>query len=115
MTDEPERTKKRLVAGVGLIIGLVALATAFLSPNIAEAIDPPTPPVEVVAVDLASRIFDAAKAKATGKEYHPASAAQKLPSRFIYPVVVGLGMLAATLGVAAFIRSEDRTMAGGGI
>lgn len=117
MSDEakPKRTKKRLTAGIGLIVGLVALAAAFLSPQIAEAIDPPTPPVEEVAVDLASRIIDAAKAKATGEEYQPAAAPQQLPSRFIYPVVVGLGMIAAAFGVAAFIRSEDRTMAGGAI
>ena len=107
MSDEskPNRTKKRLAAGIGLIVGLVALAAAFLSPQIAEAIDPPTPPVEEVAVDLASRIIDAAKAKATGQEYQPEAAPQQLPSRFIYPVVIGLGMIAAAFGVAAFIRS----------
>jgi hypothetical protein len=115
MTDEPKRTKKRLAAGIGLIIGLVALTAAFLSPQIAEAINPPTPPLEQVAVDLASRIVEAAKAKATGQEYQPAAVARELPSRFIYPAVVGLGMFAAAFGIAAFIRSEDRTMAGGAI
>jgi hypothetical protein len=115
MTEGPKGTKKRLAAGIGLIIGLVALAAAFLSPQIAEAIDPPTPPVEQVAVDLASRIIDAAKAKAIGQEYQPTAAARELPSRFIYPAVVGLGMIAAAFGIAAFIRSEDRTMASGAI
>lgn len=117
MTDDskPKPTKKRLAAGIGLIVGLVALTAAFLSPQIAEAIDPPTPPLEEVAVDFASRIIDAAKAKATGEEYQPAAAAPQSPSRFIYPAVVGLGMLAAALGIAAFMRSEDRTMAGGAI
>ncbi|MEM9080839.1 MAG: hypothetical protein AAGC74_09130 [Verrucomicrobiota bacterium] len=117
MSDESnlKRTKKRLAAGIGLIVGLVALAAAFFSPQIAEAIDPPTPPVEVVAVDLAERIIDAAKAKATGEEYQLSAAPRQLPSRFIYPVVIGLGMIAAAFGVAAFIRSEDRTMAGGAI
>lgn len=115
MTEEPRRKKSRLLAGIGLVIGLVALAAAFLSPNIAEAIDPPSPPIEEVAVDLASKLIDAAKAKAAGQRYQPAAATQELPSRFIYPVVVGLGMLAAALGVAALIRSEDRTMAGGAI
>lgn len=117
MNDEPKpkRTKKRLVAGIGLIVGLVALAAALLSPQIAEAIDPPTPPLEEVAVDLASRIIDAAKAKATGEEYQTTAATRQLPSRFIYPAVVGLGMIAAAFGVAAFMRSEDRTMAGGAI
>ena len=114
MTNELIQPKKRLLAGIGLIVGLVAIASAFLSPNIAEAIDPPTRPVEEVAVDLASRIVDVAKAKVTGEEYQPA-AVQQLPSRFIYPTVVSLGMLAAVLGVAAFFRSEDRTMAGGAI
>lgn len=115
MTDEPGPTKKRLVSAVGLIVGLVALAAAFLSPTIAEAINPPTPPVEEVAVDLASRLIDAAKAKASGQEYRPATAPEPLPSRFIYPVVIVLGMIAAALGVIALIRSEDRTMAGGAI
>ena len=115
MSDESKQTKKRLVAGIGLIIGLVALAAAFLSPNIAQAIDPPTPPVEEVVVDLAARVIDAAKAKATGEEYRPAAVVPEIPSRFIYPAVVGLGILAAALGVAALFRSEDRTMAGGAI
>jgi len=115
MTEELKRTKKRLIASTGLIVGLVALAAAFLSPSIAEAIDPPKAAVEEVAVDLASRIIDAAKAKASGQEYQPVAAPQQLPSRFIYPVVVALGMFAAALGIAAFIRSEDRTMAGGAI
>ncbi len=103
------------MAIAGLVVGLVALAAAFLSPTIAEAIDPPGPPLEEVAVDLASKILDAAKAKAAGKEYQAAAAAPPLPSRFIYPAVVGLGMFAAALGVLAFARSEDRTMAGGAI
>ncbi|MBB5351821.1 hypothetical protein HNR46_002060 [Haloferula luteola] len=95
--SKPERTKNRLIAGIGMIVGLVALAAAFLSPQIAEAIDPPKPPVEEVAVDLASRIIDAAKAKAKGEEYQPAAAPRQLPSRFIYPAVVGFGMIAAAL------------------
>lgn len=115
MTDEPKRMKKCLAGGIGLILGLVALAAAFLSPQIAEAIDPPKPPLEQVAVDLASRIVEAAKAKATGEEYQPAVVSRELPSRFIYPAVVALGMIAAAFGVAAFIRSEDRTMACGAI
>jgi len=115
MSDESKPAKKCLVAGIGLIIGLAALAAAFLSPNIAQAIDPPTPPVEEVVVDLASRVIDAAKAKAMGEEYQSAAVVPELPSRFIYPAVVGLGILAAALGVAALFRSEDRTMAGGAI
>ena len=115
MTDESPQTRKRLISGVGMILGLIALATAFLSPTIAEAIDPPAPPIEEVTVDLATRLIDAAKAKAAGKEYEAAVASPKLPSQFLYPLVIGLGMIAAAFGIAALIRSEDRTMAGGAI
>ncbi|MDF1659509.1 MAG: hypothetical protein P1U58_17970 [Verrucomicrobiales bacterium] len=116
MTDDSPETKKRIVSGIGMILGLIALAAAFLSPHIAEAIDPPTPPIEEVTVDLASRLIDAAKAKAAGEEYQSAATpSPKLPSRFIYPFVIGLGMIAAAFGIAALIRSEDRTMAGGAI
>ena len=115
MTNNPKPIRKRLIASIGLIIGLIALTAAFLSPNIAEMIDPPKQQVEEVAVDLASRIIDAAKAKATGEDYEPKGILQPRPSRFIYPTVIGLSMLAVALGIISLIRSEDNTLAGGAI
>jgi hypothetical protein len=115
MDSRPPRPRqKRLLGGIGLVIGILALAAAFLSPWIAEQIDPPARPVEVVDVDFAARLAEAAKAKMKGEQYAAPAAAPK-PSRFVVPTVIGAGMFAALLGVIGGLRSEDRFLSGGAV
>jgi hypothetical protein len=107
---------KRLLGGIGMILGLLALGVAFLSPKIAGMIDPPPRPIEETVVDLAGRLAAAAKAKAKGEVYEaPAVAREPLPSRFLYPGVIIAGIAAAGLGIGAAIRSEDRFFSRGAI
>ena len=108
---------RRFLGGSGMILGLLALAIAFLSPQIARRIDPPSKPVEEVVVDLAGRLAAAAKAKMKGESYiAPAFEAKPaLPSRYLYPGVILAGICAAGLGIAGAMRSEDRFFAGGAI
>jgi len=108
--DQPR--KERLLGAIGIVLGILALAVAFLSPWIAEQIDPPARPVEEVAVELAARLAEAAKAKVKGEQYI-APAAEPRPSRYIFPAVVAAGMFAAFLGVMGGLRSEDRFISGG--
>jgi hypothetical protein len=51
----PPTSKFRLFGGIGIVLGLIAIAAAFLSPWIQKKLDPPARPVEEVAVDIASR------------------------------------------------------------
>lgn len=115
MTNKDAQSHKRTISGIGAFLGLIALTAAFLSPQIAKAIDPPSKPLEQIVVDSASRIVDAAKAKAAGQEYTRNTPIQKRPSRFIYPIVICLGMFAAGLGITGLLRSEDRTLASGAV
>ena len=55
MSNESKPKKKRLLGGIGITIGLIALTSAFLSPSIAEAVDPPTQSLEETTVNFASR------------------------------------------------------------
>jgi hypothetical protein len=108
-------TKPRLLGGIGIILGLVSIAVAFLSPWIQEQIDPPARPVEEVAVDIAAQLADAAKAKIKGEEYTPAYQRPEKASRFLFPTVIIAGMIAAGFGVAGSLRSEDKFFSGGAI
>ncbi len=106
---------KKLFGGIGISIGVLALAAAFLSPWIQERIDPPARPVEEVAVDMASRLASAAKAKIRGETYAPAYTPPPEPSRFLFPAVIGAGMAAVAFGALGALRSEDRFISGGAI
>jgi hypothetical protein len=115
MTTQGKSSKTRTIGIVGIIAGFLALAAAFLSPWIRDAIDPPAKPIEQTAVDFAGRLAEAAKAKLKGEAYVPAIATEPLPSRFLFPGVIGLGMVAAGLGIASLIKSEPRIVGGGAI
>ena len=115
MTTGSASNKKRTFGLIGIAAGFLALTSAFLSPWIQDAIDPPAKPIEETAVEFAGRLADAAKAKIKGEEYVPTTAAEPVPSRFLVPGVIGLGMLAAGLGILSLIRSEPRLIGGGAI
>jgi hypothetical protein len=113
MTKSPP--KKHMLGGIGLLIGILALAAAFLSPWIAEQIDPPARAMEEGAVDFAARLADVAKAKIKGEKYIPTAITELRPSRYLAPSVIAAGMVAALLGVVGGLRSEDRIISGGAV
>jgi hypothetical protein len=108
--DTPLPKKKRTFGVTGVLLGFIALAAAFLSPWIQRAIDPPPKPIEERAVNFAGRLAEAAKAKMKGETYSPASVAEPLPSRFVVPSVIGLGMVAVGLGIVSLLASEHRPL-----
>jgi hypothetical protein len=57
------------VGVAGLVIALLALAAAALSPWAVDALEPERKPVDQVAVEVAGRIRDRLAAKARGQEY----------------------------------------------
>lgn len=112
MTDT--KRKRKTWAVVGIVIGFLALASAFLSPWIAEAIDPPPKPTEEVAVDLAVRLKEAAEARIKGEQYQPKTTVEKEkpPSHYLPPAVIAAGMLAVAFGLVSFLVGETKTFAG---
>lgn len=102
---------KRYRVGIaGVIVGLLALAAAFLSPWIVDMLTPPKP-VETEVVDLATRLKDAAVAKLKGVAYQPPPPPPpKDAGDYVPPTVIGLGLLGLGLGVVSLIRNERRTV-----
>jgi hypothetical protein len=90
---------------VGVIVACIALAAAFLSPWIAEAVDP-SPPLEEVVADKAVKIKEAMQAKLSGETY---VAEQKVRVRAVLPpVVIALGLGGAGLGLISLFKREMR-------
>jgi len=107
------KTKNSNMLGIsGCVIAFIALVSAFLSPQIAEAIDPPTKPIEESAVDFALKLKEAAKAKMKGEEYK-SEARKKKPSDHLVAGIIGLGMVGTGFGLGSLIRGESRNIAGG--
>lgn len=107
-------TKKRL--GItGVIVGFLALSGAFLSPWIQDAIDPPGKSLEESAFDLADRIAAVAKARAAGEEYISPETTGKNPSRFLFPGIIAMGMVATGFGLGSLIASEPRVVGGSAV
>ena len=115
MEQETKSPKKRRIGLIGIAVGFLALASAFLSPWIQEAIDPPPKPIEEIAVGFAGRLAAAAKAKIKGEDYVPITLEEPKPSRFLVPTVIGFGMLAAGLGIVSLLKSEPRGLGAGAI
>lgn len=104
-TEEQSARRKSPWGLAGVVVGCVALAAAFLSPWLAEAIDP-SPPLEVVVADKAVKIRDAVKAKLAGEKYvpeRPVRAGAVLP-----PVVIAAGLVGAGLGLVSLFKRETR-------
>ena len=99
----------RTLGVIGILVGFLALAGAFLSPWIQDAIDPPAKPLEETAVDFAERLTEAAAARIKGEVYEPdVTMVEAKPSRFLFPGIIGLGMVAVGLGPGSLLRSEPK-------
>jgi len=86
-------------------VACAALAAAFLSPWIVEAIDP-SPPLEEVVADKAVKIRDAVKAKLSGEEY---VAERKLRvGAVLPPAIISAGLAGAALGLVSLFKRETR-------
>jgi len=86
-------------------VACAALAAAFLSPWIVEAIDS-SPPLEDVVADKAVKIRDAMKAKLAGEEYvteRDVRAGAILP-----PAIIAAGLAGAGLGLVSLFKRETR-------
>jgi hypothetical protein len=89
----------------GVIVACLALAAAFLSPWIAELVDP-SPPLEEIVADKAVKIKEAMQAKLSGETYvveRKFQAGAVLP-----PVVIALGLGGAGLGLMSLFKKETR-------
>ena len=107
-----ETEKKRNTWSLtGCLIAFLALVAAFLSPQIAEAIDPPPVPLEETVVDFAARLKNAAMAKAKGEDYQPPVVENEAqPSAALVPLVIGVGLLGTGLGLGGLIRGERTSL-----
>ena len=99
---------------IGTALGVLALTCAFLSPWLIDTLAPPKPAEEEV-IDFASRLKDAAMAKAKGEKYVPVNQPKKDIGDFIPPGVIGLGMLSMTLGIVSLISGEKKLAAGSAV
>ncbi|HAV13595.1 MAG TPA: hypothetical protein DCX06_08930 [Opitutae bacterium] len=107
------KTKQKNTLGiVGCLIGFIALVTAFLSPQIAEAIDPPAKPIEESAVDFALKLKAVAEAKMKGEEYQ-VEPVEKNPSAHLFTAVIAFGMIGTGCGLGSLIRGENKNISGG--
>ncbi|MCP4708753.1 MAG: hypothetical protein GY869_09020 [Planctomycetes bacterium] len=104
MENKPET---KTIGAVGCLIGFIALTLAFLSPWIADMIDPPTQSTEEKIVDFAQRLKDAAAAKASGEEYQ-SEPQEKSPSAYLPPFVIALGLIGTGCGVTSFLKNENK-------
>ena len=102
---------KNRIGIIGIILGVICMAAAFLSPWIANAISPPKP-VEEEIVDFATRLKDAAIAKAKGEKFVPHNPKEKDIADYIPPGVIGLSMVAMTLGIVSIVREEKKLVGG---
>ncbi len=95
------------VGVAGLVIGLLALAAAVLSPWAVRALEP-RPPVDELAVDLAGRIKDRLAAKAKGQPYVAPAEPRRFGSGDWYIVgVLALGTIAVGVGVVGLAFGHD--------
>ena len=106
-----ETKKKNILGIIGCVISFIALVAAFLSPQIAEAIDPPAKPVEESVADFAVKLKDAAVAKMNGEEYQ-ATPEKRKPSAALFPAIIGLGMVGTGLGLGSLLRGERKFVSG---
>lgn len=104
----------KLFGGIGMIVGLLALAVAVGSTYLVEYLDPPPKPIEDTVADLALKISNKVKDSII-KGRVERTAVQKAPmpaSKYIPIIALGLGVGGIGFGIIALLRSEDRFIAG---
>jgi len=109
VASPPQLVHHRTRLGVaGLCVALISLAAAVLSPWAIGALDPPSKPIDEVAVDLAGRIKDRLAARAKGRPYVAPQEPQQFSLAKVYPAcVIGAGMLAVGIGVGGLALRHD--------
>ena len=104
-TEEQSARRKSPWGLAGVVVACVALAAAFLSPWLAEAIDP-SPPLEEAVADKAVKIRDAIKARLAGEDYVQE---RRVRVRAVLPpVVIAAGLAGAGLGLVSLFKRETR-------
>lgn len=101
--------KKNTLGIIGCLISFLALVAAFLSPQIAESIDPPAKPIEESVADFAVKLKEAAAAKMNGEEYQ-GEPEEKKPSAILFPAIIGCGMIGSGLGLGSLLRGERKAI-----
>lgn len=92
----------------GLVIALVALTAAALSPWAVDALEPESKPVDQVAVEVAGRIKDRLAAKIKGQEYVAPVEPKGIDwSKWYAASVIGAGVLAVCIGVVGLVAHHD--------
>ena len=103
--------KRNRIGIIGIVLGIVCMSAAFLSPWISNAISPPKPAEEQI-LDFATRLKDAAAAKVKGEEYVPRHPREKDMADWIAPGVIGLSMVAMSLGIISIVKEEKKLVGG---
>ena len=103
-----ERRKITRVGIFGLVVALLALAGAALSPWAVDALEPDDRPIDEVAVDVAGRIKDRLAARAKGQEYvAPAGPRRTNWAKWYKGGVVAAGVLGVCIGVVGLVARHD--------
>ena len=106
--DQPAPRKVTRAGVAGLVIGLLALVAAALSPWAVGALEPERKPIDQVAVEVAGRIKDRLAAKAKGQEYVAPAEPRGVDWAKWYPAgVVAAGILAVCIGVVGLVAGHD--------
>ena len=108
-TSDSSTTRKVTLFGItGLVIALVALAAAVLSPWAVDVLEPEAKPIDEVAIDAAMRIKDRVAAKLKGEEFIPPPEEKRFEWAKWYPAsTVACGAVAICFGVVGFVRRDD--------
>ena len=105
---EPSPRKITRVGIAGLVIALLALAAAALSPWAVDALEPEAKPIDQVAAEVAGRIKDRLAAKAKGQEYvAPVEPKGVDLSKWYTGGVIAAGVLAVCIGVVGLVAHHD--------
>ncbi len=105
MTNRKSRHRFGLPA---VIIGLVTLTTALMSPWLVAAFDP-SPPIEEVVAEKATGIINRLKEKIGEPEETPKPVEKSASlSSILPPAIVGTSIIGLILGAISYLRREDR-------
>lgn len=108
---QPPRRRITPIGIAGLVIALLSLAAAALSPWVVAALAPEKKPLDQVAVEVAGRIKDRLVAKAKRQEYvAPVEPSQTDWARRYTASVIGAGVLAICIGIVGLVAHHDGRM-----